>query len=260
MLLTVLAYLDRSALIATVLTQHPPLPDPDGPGSLPHRVAAAAGNLPSLRVLLEHHPTDLSSHDSEALRLAAWSGHASVVQFLLERHVAGIAAPGVAVDALQTASETDQPERIPALLSGVDPGARNSETLRNACFQGHTDVVRLLLDHTLIAAPIGIPCVDPSAADNRSLRDASLEGHADVVKLLLDHSFAARLLGAPCVDPSADDSQALRNASFQGHADVVKLLLDHSIVANSLGIPCVDPSVLKARAYAMHVSRATPTW
>ncbi|KAJ3119025.1 hypothetical protein HDU96_003200 [Phlyctochytrium bullatum] len=235
-LLALLAYLNNSVLIAAVLTHYPPLPPPNGPGSLPHRVAAAMGNLSSLLVLLDLCPANLSDCDSEILRLTCRNGHTEVVKFLLDHCVAGNKAKENSLDALRTRSETWRPKPTPA---GIDPGALRSEALCNAVEEGHTDIVRLLLDHSLAAAPLGVPCVDPSASDSQALRCACGRGAADIVKLLLDHSLSAAKLGIPCVNPSACSSQALRDTFA---ADMVKLLLDHSLAAAALGIPVVDPS------------------
>ncbi|KAJ3108597.1 Cell death protease [Phlyctochytrium bullatum] len=179
-LLTLLAYLNHADLIVKVLSRYPPLPPPNGPGSLPHRAAAAVGNVEALRVLLDLLPADLSVHHSEILRLA--------------------------------------------------------------CKNGHTDIFRLLLDHSVAAAALGIQGVDPSVWDNSVLYGASSENRADIVKLLLDHSITAVPLGIPGVDPSEYDSSLLRIAGRDGYAaEVVKLLLDHSLAAAPRGNPCGEP-------------------
>ncbi|KAJ3093764.1 hypothetical protein HDU96_002034, partial [Phlyctochytrium bullatum] len=50
-------------------------------GALPtqHLVAAAAGGLRCLRVLLDHYPVDLFDNCSEIFRSASWNGHAVIV-------------------------------------------------------------------------------------------------------------------------------------------------------------------------------------
>ncbi|KAJ3108692.1 hypothetical protein HDU96_007451 [Phlyctochytrium bullatum] len=152
MLLTLLAYLDRSDLITKILT----------------------GSLSSLRALQDHLPPDPLFDDFDALRLAARNGHANVVQFSLN-------------------------ERSP--FSNLDPDAPINAPLYSASARGHADVIKLLLDHAFVAAPLGVPCVDPSVQNSYCLVSACAKGHASVVKLFLDHAFVAAPLGIPHVEP-----------------------------------------------------------
>ena len=77
----------------------------------------------------------------------------------------------------------------------VQASHENQRLLESACYDGHTEVVKLLLAD---------PGVDPSAKDNESIRFASYYGHTEVVKLLL-----ADLR----VDPNAKDNESIRGAS-----------------------------------------------
>ena len=52
-----------------------------------------------------------------------------------------------------------------------------------ACFNGHKDIVRLLLDHLDIIDLNAKDCTGMTA-----LMQACFNGHKDVVKLFLDHS------------------------------------------------------------------------
>ncbi|KAJ3118314.1 hypothetical protein HDU96_002471 [Phlyctochytrium bullatum] len=213
---TVLAYRNRSALIATILAKYAL---PNGPGHLTQRIAAAVGSLESLFLLMNHFPGDLSAQGSQILRLAALNGHANVVKMLLDHS-------------------------LDAVSLGYMPSVKPSDLddMAFAKLSEHKDVVKLLLDHSLTAGPRGIPCINPSISKSFALYYASSVNYVDVVKLLLDHSLAAAPLGIPAVNPSALDSQALAVACKKGYAGVVKLLLDHSLVAAPLGIPYVDPS------------------
>lgn len=73
------------------------------------------------------------------------------------------------------------------------------------CENGHTEVVRLLLNAG----------ADVHAGDDFALREASENGHTEVVQLLLN----------AWADVHAKDDFALRYASALGHAEVVQLLL-----------------------------------
>ena len=109
---------------------------------------------------------------------------------------------------------------------GFDPSVNDNFAIRFASQNGHTKVVKVLLDD---------PRVDPSADNNWAIRFASENGHIEVVKLLLERSiFNIGFRSAAMVDPSAKNNYAIRWASSNGHCEVVKLLLNN---------PKVNPSV-----------------
>jgi len=89
--------------------------------------------------------------------------------------------------------------------------AANDYALVNACDNGHTENVRLLLE---LPQERG---VNPSALDNAAIRFACQGGHTEIVRLLLDLERG--------VDPSAQNNYALRWATSENHANVVRLLL-----------------------------------
>ena len=131
------------------------------------------------------------------------------------------------------------------LKEGADPKAENSYALRYASYNGHLDIVKLL-----------IPLSDPLHMNSQSLINAALMGHYDIVKLLLQagsnplaensmalqfaakegHADIVKLL-IPLSDPKAYDSYALRYASYYGHLDIVKLF-----------IPVSDPKARNSEA------------
>ena len=116
-------------------------------------------------------------------------------------------------------------KRVQELLDqGVDPSADDNDGIRSACFYGHIEVVKLLLD---LDESKGI---DPSADNNYGVRMACINGHTEVVKLLLD------LDESRGVDPSANDNDGFQCACYGDHIEVIKLLLD---LDESKGI---DPS------------------
>ena len=69
---------------------------------------------------------------------------------------------------------TDEVKRL--LNKGVDPSVKDNEAIRMASKNGHTDVVRLLLQDKR---------VDPIDDGNYAIRLASRNGYTEVVKLLL---------------------------------------------------------------------------
>ncbi|KAJ3118319.1 hypothetical protein HDU96_002476 [Phlyctochytrium bullatum] len=212
----------------------------------PHLVAAAAGSLKSLRVLQEHNPIDLNANESALFRIAALNGNVNIVKFLLEESVA----------TSDPHAFTDPPQSSHLPQSILDPGSclalcfasyHGQVKVVKASSVGHAEVVKLLLDHYLAAAPLGIPCLNPSTFNSKALRDPHRNSN-NIIKMLLDHSFTAARLGIPCVDPSACNSKVLLSASRRGNVDAVKLLLDHSFAAAPLGLPHANPSVNDSRA------------
>jgi ankyrin repeat protein len=98
------------------------------------------------------------------------------------------------------------------VLPLVDPTILEQEALTDACSNGHTDIVQLLLAD---------PRIDPSLYDDVAIRFAASEGHLDIVSLLLQDER---------VDPSAYDDEALMEACAEGHVHVVeRLLLDDRV-------------------------------
>jgi len=86
--------------------------------------------------------------------------------------------------------------------------------LDDACVNGHTEIVRMILDLPLDRG------VDPADHDNLPLQYACDNGHTEVARILLD------LPEDRGVEPSYDDSCVLRNACEHGHTEIVRLLLD----------------------------------
>ena len=83
-----------------------------------------------------------------------------------------------------------------------------------ACYNGHTDVVQLLLDHS-------DPNIDLNTrGDNgfTAFTIACYKGHKDVIQLLMDHS------GINLNVRDNTGRTALMIASQRGHNDIVRLL------------------------------------
>jgi len=121
---------------------------------------------------------------------------------------------------LHMAAASGSVESVRHLLTLVDP--YDGMALRRAVYNGHEDVVRLLLQDSR---------VDPSLDDHYPIRRACQDGNADIVRLLLCDER---------VDPSAVSNHCLRHAVEGGHVEVVKMLLDH---------PKVDPADVNQEAF-----------
>ena len=90
-----------------------------------------------------------------------------------------------------------------------------------ACKEGHTDVVKLLLEDVKEKINFNAKCLNLETAFFKACHN----GHTDIVQMLLDHPDVN-------IDFNAkyDDFRmtALMWACRRGHKDVVKLLLHHS--------------------------------
>jgi hypothetical protein len=93
-----------------------------------------------------------------------------------------------------------------------DPSCDDNFAIDSAAYNGHTEIVKLILADSR---------VDPSICNNWTIGIASSAGHTEVVKLLLADSR---------INPSADNNYAFRYASERGYIEVVKLLLADSRV------------------------------
>lgn len=89
---------------------------------------------------------------------------------------------------------------------GVDVRALDNYALRCASYRGHTEIVKLLLEH-------GAPTDDYVLTGVVRRRRA----HVEIVKLLLEHG----------ADVGVRNSAPLRWATCCGHTEVVKILREH---------------------------------
>jgi ankyrin repeat protein len=103
-------------------------------------------------------------------------------------------------------------EVVRELLRRVDPSVHENLALLWASFNGHVEVVQLLLQD---------PRVNPAAQKNAPIRHASYHGYAEVVRVLLKD---------PRVDPAVSDNKPIRLAAENGHVEVVRVLLRDSRV------------------------------
>jgi hypothetical protein len=110
------------------------------------------------------------------------------------------------------AARDGQTDVFRQLLQRVNPQLNDNYAIRVACENGHTDIVRMLLE----TRKVDLSTVDPSAKDNYAIRKACENGHTEIVKMLL-------LEG---VDPSAQNNYALRLACENGHTKIVRMLLN----------------------------------
>lgn len=105
------------------------------------------------------------------------------------------------------AAERGWTQAVAQLINQVDPRMDNNRAIRNASYNGHTEIVRILLQH---------PLVDPSALDNDALISAAANGHHEIVSMLLAH---------PLIRNNEEARRlALQAARCQKHDQVCSLL------------------------------------
>lgn len=121
------------------------------------------------------------------------------------------------------AAKTGNTEEVCRLIPLSDPKARDSQALKLAASNGHTECVKLLIPVS------GISSEALRWAGSEALRWAAYYGHTQCVELLI-----------PVCNPKADGSRALQWAAERGHTECVKLL-----------IPTSDPKEDGSRALQM---------
>ncbi|KAJ3234143.1 hypothetical protein HDU81_001704 [Chytriomyces hyalinus] len=158
-----------------------------------------------------NHPTPKSFENPEKfLQEACENNHPSIVDLLL-MHIPSISASFDNNTCLRHATSNGHTEIVRLLLDcqqpSVDPSCLNNISLRNAAERGYVAIVERLLQDSR---------VDAGAQNNAAIRFSAERGHAKVVELLLKTDG---------VDPAADDSFALRAAARNRHLKVVELLI-----------------------------------
>jgi ankyrin repeat protein len=123
---------------------------------------------------------------------------------------------------IQAAEDGNLTAAQAAIANGADVNTRliGTTALMVASYQGHTDIVKLLLEK-------GVD-VNSKATENNitALFPASQNGHTEVVKLLLGKGADVN------AKATSDGATALWMASQNGHTEVVKLLLERGANVN----------------------------
>jgi ankyrin repeat protein len=247
------------------------------PDSFVKALAAACkkGQLPVVRCILDDYDVDPSDQKNIAFLMACKHGQLDIVVYLLKDKRVNPTAEGSA--GFTSAIENGHMHVVRLLqddarMGGVGDGIA-SEAFSKACAKGQVAMVRFLCDPNT-----GI--VNPSANDNDAVIRASANGHSEVVKLLLEDERvdpAARDQEALCaacsishdeyksddeagdsdkntgpddcatqerhhkgateivrlllqdyrVDPGVNENMPLGQACREGHTEIVKLLLAH---------------------------------
>ncbi|PFX24058.1 Ankyrin repeat and KH domain-containing protein 1 [Stylophora pistillata] len=184
--------------------------------------AALAGHVKVAAMLLDHGAeinVESDSNKDSPLTFACWKGHCDVVELLLERHAniehrtkegftpLMFAALGGHTDVARKLLEQKAKVNVPS-------GSNNDIPLTSACWKGHHDVVKLLLEFN--------SNIEHRTKDGCTpLMLAAREGHYSVAKLILDSNAEVN------VPSGSENNIPLTLACWKGHTNVVELLLEH---------------------------------
>lgn len=118
---------------------------------------------------------DIHTHDDYALQHACESGHHEIVEILVDM---GCNIHTNNDNCIKSASERGYASVVKILLErGARVNANDQHPLRWAAMYGRTDVVRLLLEN------------GADGTNAEAMTNASHRGHSDTLKLLIDHTL-----------------------------------------------------------------------
>ncbi len=193
----------------------------DAVGNTPLHIAVAANNLEMTRLLIENgSPIDARNGDGRTPGVVALFGLHRWWRNDEKREILDVLLKRGADYTILIAATVGDEARVRELLR-ADPSLANApdpcfrRPLSGAASKGHTEIVRLLLEHG----------ANPNAKEavcqgGFSLRDAAGKGFIEVVRLLLEHGAVPE----HWVDSSGD---ALFGAHHGGHQDILQLLYSH---------------------------------
>ncbi|CAG8147014.1 unnamed protein product [Penicillium salamii] len=174
-------------------------------------------------------PADSSTEDSRALEnitdCPLWYAALLNLTFMMDTMIAAnkdrIDEQGVlGFTALELACGTGCLRTVQMLLDndanlGISPvSGRQSISLKIASFQGHYEIVKLLLTKHIDIEGTNKDAMTPLCC-------AVSKGHVDIARLLLDH-------GADVEARGADDFTPIHTAVEEGHIELVKMLIGRS--------------------------------
>ncbi|KAL9609925.1 MAG: hypothetical protein Q9167_005343 [Letrouitia subvulpina] len=189
------------------------------------QVASYEGHESIVRLLLEK-GADINAQCGRygtALQAASASGHESIVRLLLEKGADINAQCGFIGTALQAASASGHESIVRLLLeNGADINAQYGlyrTALQAALASGHESIARLLLEK-------GVDINAQCGFIGTALQAASASGHESIVRLLLEK-------GADINAQCGCYRTALQAALVYGHESIVRLLLENGADINA---------------------------
>ncbi|XP_040580726.1 protein fem-1 homolog C [Lepeophtheirus salmonis] len=199
--------------------------------------AARDGKLRRLKVFLDHRPFEevkqlvsAQTNGATPLVLSCRNGHQEVVEYLVERCGANVEQPGsVTFDGetiegappLWCAAAAGHAQIVKLLVqegkANVNSTTKtNSTPLRAACFDGHYEIVKYLVEH-------GANIEVANRHGHTCLMIACYKGHLRIAKYLI-------AIGADVNRKSVKGNTALHDCAESGSLEIMKLLLDHGAI------------------------------
>ncbi|XP_019860059.1 PREDICTED: transient receptor potential cation channel subfamily A member 1 homolog isoform X2 [Amphimedon queenslandica] len=198
-------------------------PDIDENGCLTLHKACKDSSYEEVHKLLIHsNDTSIFATDNDGrtpLHYACEGDDKRIVQFLILKCAGCLVSDLNEIEEVKIPNDPDVQSKVKGYINCTD--TLKDTPLNIACFKGHTEIVKLLLEHGADfnvtnnkgqgRTPLGIACV---------------QGHTEVVKLLLKHK-------ADFNDVTDDNGNTpLSNACKPGHMEIVELLLEHGANSN----------------------------
>ncbi|KAE8354650.1 hypothetical protein BDV28DRAFT_146933 [Aspergillus coremiiformis] len=205
-------------------------------------LAAFNGHSSVLKLIIKREKDTINKNDScgrTALLLASQNGHSEAVKILLDNGAnANAQDKEVYPTALQAASLGGYSQIVQMLLDkGADVNAQAkycATALQYASYTGHSQTVQMLLDK---GADVNAQGWEYGTA----LQAASFSGCDQIIQILLDKG----------ADVNAYDEQygtALQIASYGGHSQIVQMLLDNGADVNAQAKYC-DTTALQYASF-----------
>ncbi|KAJ3804107.1 ankyrin repeat-containing domain protein [Lentinula aff. lateritia] len=191
------------------------------------QVASYRGHESIVKLLLENN-ADANAQGGlygNALQTASSQGYQNIVKLLLENHADVNAQGGKYEYALQAASYMDHKNIVQLLLkNNADinaQGGHYGNAFQAASYMGHEHIVQLLLENDADINATG-------GYYGNALQAASFKGHENIVQLLLKNNADINAQGGHY-------GNALQAASYMGHENIVRLLLENDADINATG-------------------------
>ncbi|EXJ68497.1 uncharacterized protein A1O5_08290 [Cladophialophora psammophila CBS 110553] len=194
-------------------------------GISPLWIAAQQGHTRIVKLLIDGYQADVNTASTDSKRTplhqASQNGHTEIVRILLDKGALPDLRDSEGVSPLWTAAQKGSVETVNLLVSrpNVEIDAMPTDIKRTALHQaaqgGHTEIVRVLLEHGANVDPKDLRGITP-------LWSAAQRGSEEIVTMLLQKNASADTMST-----SGENRRPLHQAAQNGHTTVCKLLLKY---------------------------------